>query len=132
MPAGRADRQGGFTLLEILVALSVLAIALVVVMQVFSANLRNLSASERYVHAMTRAESIMREIVESEPFKEAVLSGTTDDGFRYSTTVIPVLEDRLQPLTSDLLHIVLTVVWSDGRRERTVTLETYKMVERTL
>lgn len=122
----------GFTLLEVLVALSVLAIALVVVMQVFSANLRNLSLSEQQVFAVSRAEAIMRDILDDESFPDVPSGGATDDGYRYSVTVAKVLEERSRPVPADLMSVSVTVSWSDGRRERSLLLQSYRMIERKL
>ncbi len=40
------NKTAGFTLLEVLVALALLGVGVVVVLQLFSANLRSISASE--------------------------------------------------------------------------------------
>jgi prepilin-type N-terminal cleavage/methylation domain-containing protein len=125
----RGDSRG-FTLLEVLVALSVLAIALVVVMQVFSANLRNLSVSEQQVYAVSRAETIMRDIQDDESFPDVPSGGTTDDGYRYSVSVVKVLEERSRPVPADLLSVSVTVAWTEGRRERSLLLQSYRLIER--
>ena len=130
--AMRRAGSAGFTLLEVLVALAVLAIALVVVMQVFSANLRNLSVSEQHVYAVSRAETIMREVVDDESFPDVPSGGTTDDGYRYSVSMAKVLEERTRPVPADLLLVSVTVSWNEGKRERNIMLQTYRMIERKL
>jgi prepilin-type N-terminal cleavage/methylation domain-containing protein len=55
--------KAGFTLLEVLVSLSLLGIAVTVIFQLYSANLRSIAGSEDYVAAALEAQSQMREIV---------------------------------------------------------------------
>lgn len=128
----RASRSRGFTLLEVLVALAVFSIALVVVMEVFSANLRNLSVSEQQVYATARAESMMRERIAAERISDAPDSGQTEDGYRYRFQVVKILEDRFRPIPVDLYQISLTVSWTEGRHERSISLVGCRMQERKL
>jgi len=121
--------RAGFTLLEILVAISLIGIVLVVVMQLFSANLRSVAVSESYVNAAAHAEAIMRNILEDENFPNAILSGTTEDGYRYAATVTKGYEERVQALNVDLYQVRATIYWHDGTRERSLTLQTLKLTE---
>ena len=50
----------GFTLIEVIVALSILGIAITVILQLFSVNLRAISQSEDYVMALIQADLKMR------------------------------------------------------------------------
>jgi prepilin-type N-terminal cleavage/methylation domain-containing protein len=122
----------GFTLLEILVAISLIGIVLVVVMQLFSANLRSLSISESHVNAAAHAEAIMRNILEDEDFPDTTLSGTTEDGYRYDATITKGYEDRIRTLNIDLYLVKVVVSWSDGGRHHSMSLETLKMTERKI
>jgi len=121
-----ADRQG-FTLLEILVAFSLIGIVLVVVMQIFSAGMRSLSLSDSYVNASAHAEAIMRNITEDDDFPKVELSGTTQDGYRFNAAVSKAYEDRTQSLNVELYEVRLTVYWNDGVRERSLSIDTLKM-----
>jgi prepilin-type N-terminal cleavage/methylation domain-containing protein len=124
--------RAGFTLLEILVAMSLIGIVLVVVMQLFSANLRSLSVSESHVNAAVHAEAIMRNILEDEEFPNTTLSGTTEDGYRYDATIAKGYEERIQALNIDLYQVRVTIYWSDGARQRSISLETLKMTEKKI
>ena len=125
-----ARRPEGFTLLEVLVALAILAIAVVVVMQVFSANLRNLSASEQQVIAATRAAAYMREILEDEKFPDVEPTGAEADGYRFSVALAKILEERYRPIPYDLYQVTLTVAWNEANRGKTIQVQGYKMVDR--
>ncbi len=60
--------DNGFTLLETLVAVIVLSSCIVLVMQVFSFNLKTLPSSEKYIRAVFFARSLMEEVLLSGPF----------------------------------------------------------------
>jgi len=125
------DRQG-FTLLEILVAFSLISIVLVVVMQIFSAGLRSLSVSDSYVNASARAEALMRNILEDDDFPKVTLSGSTLDGYRFNAVITKGYEERTQALNVDLYQVKMTIYWNDGVRERSISLDTLKMTEKKL
>jgi general secretion pathway protein I len=120
--------RSGFTLLEVLVALAVLSIALAVVIQLFSANLRGIAASEDYTKASMKAESVMREILDDDKIAKKSWSETTNDGYRIDAEITPVEKERTDGLSVELLQIKLTLNWKDGTKERTLTLKTFKTV----
>jgi general secretion pathway protein I len=122
--------EGGFTLLEVLVALAVLSIALVAVFELFSANLKGIAASDDYVSAVLRAESKMREILDDDKLTEKSWGEATDDGYRMDATVADAATDRTENLQVKLLEITLTVHWTRGTKERSLTLKTMKLVEK--
>lgn len=120
----------GFTLLEILVALAIMSIALVVVFQLFSANMRGIVSSEDYMRAAMLAESRMREVLSSDDLAEKNSSITTDDGHKVDTVITDVASDRTENLPVKLLKIDVTVHWSNGSRGKTISLETMKLVKK--
>lgn len=124
-------RSGGFTLLEVLVSLAVLGIALTVVLQIFSANLRNLSAAEDTVYAAAKAAVRMREILDQDALSETRWSETTQDGYSMDIAVSETLNDRTGNLPVRLLQVDLTIHWSRGTREKSLTIRTIKTVERS-
>ncbi len=120
----------GFTLLEVLVALALLSIALIVILQLFSANLRGITASEETAKAMMKADSAMREVLDDEDIDVKSSSETTNDGYRIDVSITNAADDRTSNLSMKLLEINLTVHWRDGARERAVTLKTMKAIPR--
>ena len=129
---GANPRQAGFTLLEVLVATVILGIAVAVVLQLFSANLRAISDSGDYVIAVTRAEMKMREILATDNLPETAYSETTNDGYRMDVAIAETLNDRTENLQTRLLEIVLTIHWTKGTKERSYTLRTMKLVKRQI
>jgi type II secretion system protein I len=125
-------RSSGFTLLEVLVAVAILGIAVAIVLQLFSANLRALSASEDYVAAAAKAGSKMREILNDDKLTAKSLSETTNDGYRIDVSVSETLQERTANLQVALMDISLTVFWTKGMKEKSLTLRTMKAVRRQL
>ncbi len=120
--------RGGFTLLEILVSLAILGIAITVVLQLFSANLRALSVSDDYVSATAKAEAKMREVLDDDALSEKSWSETTDDGYRFDISVSRAVTERTENLQVVLLEIELTTHWIQGSKEKSLTMRTMKTV----
>lgn len=120
----------GFSLLEILVAFVIMALALGVLMRVFSGALTNTAVSERYATAMIIAQSRLAAVGIETPLAETENSGETEDGYRWLTRVT---REQADQDSADLSHFVglfrveVEVNWQDGvgekaRQVRLVTL----------
>jgi general secretion pathway protein I len=122
--------RSGFTLLEVLVALSILGMAVTVILQLFSANLRSISFSENYVKVAMEAEAKMREILDSQDFPEKSWNGKTEGGYRYEASVTNVLAERTDNLKVKMVEISVSVFWTEGGKERSSKLKTLKVNEK--
>jgi prepilin-type N-terminal cleavage/methylation domain-containing protein len=122
----------GFTLLEILVALAILGLAITIILQLFSANLRALSVSGNYVSAVTKAEAKMREILDDTNLSEKSWSEVTDDGYRFDASITETLKDRTENLQVRLLEVSMTVQWTEGSKKKSLTLKTMKIVNKQI
>ena len=99
----RAERRaGGFTLLEILIAFSILAVALVALLQAFSQGLSGLRAAEERATAAMFARSKLAEVGKSIPLEESEETGEFVDGFEWRL-VITSREDTQSSLDDDTL-----------------------------
>ena len=119
----------GFTLLEVLVAVAILGIAVTIVIQLFSANVRTISLSEEYLFASAKAEAKMREILDNDEISETSFTEITDEGYRMDVSIAEVMNDRTENIQVKLLEINLTVYWTSGTREKSLTLRTMKVIE---
>jgi general secretion pathway protein I len=124
--------EKGFSLIEVLVAVALLGIAVTVVIQLFSANLRAIASSEDYIYVSAKAEAKMREILDNDELSETSFSEITDDGYRIDVSIAEVLQDRTENLQVRLLEVVLAVYWTSGTRERSMTLRTMKVLEKEI
>lgn len=122
----------GFTLLEVLVALALLAIAVTVLIQLFSANLRTIHASEDYVNAIIKANSKLREILSDKELSERSWSEATEDGYTVYVNVYKTFKDRTDDLNVELLEIDLTLKWMTGSKEKSIDLKTMKMMPKKI
>lgn len=124
------SREGGFTLLEVLVALAILATAVTIIFQLFSAGLRNIAVSEDYVYGVVKAETKMREILSEEELTEDGWTESEEDGYTYSVTIKKTLDLKTDSLPVQVMQIDLAVTWKKGLKERTIRLKTLKMVSK--
>lgn len=81
------QRSKGFSLLEVMVAISILSIALVALFQLFSMNLRSVKKSEDYSRALVYARSIMDEAYALPELTDSSESFDFEDGFKGIRTV---------------------------------------------
>jgi len=114
----------GFTLLEVLVTMAILAFALLAMVQLSAQGLRLLRLSEDYQGAVRLADRLTR-VVDSE--KGGVQSGQ-EGPLRWErrTTLVPVPE-KLNPLTGPryrLYAVLVTVRWGSKHALELETLRT--------
>jgi prepilin-type N-terminal cleavage/methylation domain-containing protein len=126
------QNKEGFTLLEVLVATSILGIALAIVLQLFSINLKAISASSEYISGLMTAEAKMRELLHADSISEQVMSEMTSDGYRIDIAVQETLADRTENLPVRLFAINMKVSWTIGSHEKSVSLNSLKTVRREL
>lgn len=122
----------GYTLLEIVVALSILSIAITVILQLFSINLKAISRSEEFVHALIQAEMKMRELLQSEDLLEDTWQETTNRGHRLDISIVEILKDRTENLQFSLMEVNLTISWTDRLSNKSYTIKSYKTVAKKL
>jgi prepilin-type N-terminal cleavage/methylation domain-containing protein len=123
-------RPRGFTLLEVLVSLSIVAIAVTVVLQLFSAGLRAIAASDDYASAVLKAEAKMREVLDKDNLAETSWSEATPDGYRMDVFISDVLKEKTNNLQVRLLEIGLTTRWFKGTKEKMLALRSMKVINK--
>jgi len=126
------NQDKGFTLLEVLVSLAILGIAVTVIVQLFSANLRALAASEDYVSASLQGAAKMRALLDDNDLNEKTWTEISPEGYRLDIAVVENLTDRTEILPVKLLDIALTIQWTKGNRVRSLTFQTLKLVKKEI
>ena len=114
----------GFSLLEVLVAFTILAMLLGALFQVFSGGLRAAHSGDRYTRATVIAQSRLAALGIEQPVQEGVSSGTAEGAYHWRVTVSPYLDDQLS-LTDRVpqpLSVNVEVFWEEGGGVRTVSL----------
>jgi prepilin-type N-terminal cleavage/methylation domain-containing protein len=128
----RKTGKDGFTLLEVLVALALVTTAVVMAVQLFSANLRAIGSSDSYVKASANAEAVMRAIITDEDFPNSAATAGTLDIYRYETSATKIEDEKSRTVTVDLYRVDVVLSWRDGSRDRSLTLTTLKLIEKKI
>jgi type II secretion system protein I len=93
-----ATRARGFSLLEVLVAFSILALVGTALFRLFSGALTNASAADDASRAVLVAESVLAEAASVQPLREATQQGSLDDGrIEWTTKVAPYAAPGVNP-----------------------------------
>ncbi|EIC31476.1 MULTISPECIES: type IV pilus modification PilV family protein [Methylomicrobium] len=110
--------QRGFSLLEILVAFSIMAISIGMLLGIFSAGLRNASVSEEYTAAVQIAEAMIARPGTEVPLQQGQSAGVIDDKYRWELAVAPfVLTTETvdtRTLPAQLFMVTAVVSWEEG------------------
>ncbi|MEC4748781.1 prepilin-type N-terminal cleavage/methylation domain-containing protein [Methylomicrobium sp. Wu6] len=109
--------QRGFSLLEILVAFSIMAIALGMLLSIFSSGLRNASVSEDYTTAVQIAEALMSGVGVETPLQQGQASGVKSEKYRWELTVSPfdLTTETIdtQNIPAQLFMVTVIVGWGE-------------------
>ena len=117
----RTERQSGFSLLEMLVAISILALALGSLYQAASGAARNVRTSERYAYGVELARSLLSENA-MVPQRGVNNSGETASGYQWRVQSSPVNLQRAGLGRSQLHELEVGVAWFDGSKRREIVL----------
>lgn len=124
--------EKGFTLMEILVAVMVLAITMTVIMQLFSGGLRAERVSEEYTGALFCGRTAMEELLLAEELAEGVLDGECEDGTAWRAEIRSLLDDEEEEVMGVALvpfRVDLDVNWKPGQGGKHFRLSTIHLAE---
>jgi general secretion pathway protein I len=124
-------RDDGFTLLEVLVALAIAALALGVLFRAGGGGLLSLNTAGRYEEAVSRAKSHLAALGSDVGFMEGNFDGDDGDGYRWRLHIAPVATSR--STSSDVASVTLyaiqvTISWTEGGMDREVELRSERLV----
>lgn len=129
----RRSRQGGFTLIEVMVAFMVFALLFGVVLQILSTSVGNTRLSGEYTQAALWAQSKLDVLGLEQMIEPGVTQGSFDENYDWVMEVneTEVVDERgldaQEELPIALYHIRLTIEWGDGRRQ--AVFETLRSVD---
>jgi general secretion pathway protein I len=125
-------RCGGFTLIEVLVAISLLAISLVVILQLFSGGLNSGKLSDEYTRGVFHAREKMEEILLSNNMEEGITEGEFEDGFRWKADIVRMeqREEEVSRLPFDAFTIAVEISWGSEGHEKHLKIDTIKVAEK--
>ena len=127
-----SNGEGGFALIEILVAVSVLAISLVVIFQLFSGGLKSRQLSEQYARGVFHAREQMAEILLIPDLSEGETQGEFEDAYEWQAVITRVVseEGEAKNLPVNLLNIRMRINWREGEKKKSFVIDTLKAVEK--
>ena len=131
--SGRGPRQGGYSLIEVVVAIAIAGTAVAGLVQAIGSNLRHTALTGEYTQATALAESMLTRLGSELPLETGVRDGHFDAKFRWRRAVqARWQEDPLRAadeVTPPVLpyEIAVTVWWNSQSRIRHVTLRTLRL-----
>ena len=116
-------REDGFTLVEILVTLAILAVTLPALLQVFSSTSRNQLLSDNQITALYLLKFQMAEIEMAGYPEVGQNSGEfgADSAFQWQSNVEEIQSEEIQGLRK----VELTVTWQQSEKVRSISMFTY-------
>jgi general secretion pathway protein I len=116
-------RMRGFTLLEVVVALAILAITFGFAFGAFSGGMNRLGHDQKAQTAVLVAQSELARVGHEIALNDGEIDGRTADGFSWRIAITPYTGSAYL-----LGHrVVVAVNWKEGHRQQQVRLETVRL-----
>jgi len=131
MRAGRAQR--GFSLLEVIAAIAILAIAFAALMQVAGSSMSLTARANERTQAALRARTLLDGAFVMEPIQEGVSEGRFDDTYRWRMNVAryrapdDTTPDDAGDGRGGMYRLDLDVIWGPGGSERHARFSTLRI-----
>lgn len=127
MADGSAGHFAGFTLIEVLVALTILAASSSVLLEAFGSALDRAGRLERQRVALLLCRSKIAAVGVESPLVAGRNTGRFENGFGWQVEVGPARnsDGKILRLAAHPIHV--TVSWTEGSSVRSVTLESLRL-----
>ncbi len=112
------DKEGGFTILETLVALTILGIGLASFYQVFDGSTRATTIARKHRHAAAAIANILAEVGRSRPLAAGVVTGKLPDGQRWTLDIRTASDVPLAASRDSVASYVVEVTVGDDSQAR--------------
>ncbi|SDG09305.1 prepilin-type N-terminal cleavage/methylation domain-containing protein [Dyella sp. 333MFSha] len=129
----RIARQNGFSLLEVIAAIAVLAIAFAALMQVAGSSMSLTARANERTQAALRARSLLDGAFVMDPIREGDSEGRIDDTYRWRMNVSRYQVPGARPVPDGsmaaavIYRIDLDVMWGPEGSERHARFSTLRM-----
>jgi general secretion pathway protein I len=127
-----AGRQRGFSLLEIIAAIAILAIAFAALMQVAGSSMSLTARANERTQAALRARTLLDGAFVMEPLREGDTEGRFDDTYHWRMNVTRYVTPGVAPAAdgaaaSRVYRLDLDVTWGAPDNERHARFSTLRM-----
>ena len=131
--------QRGYTLIEVIVAFAILAVALTLLLGTLSGAAKQVHWSEQAGRAALYAQSLVEQTGGAEPLRAGHREGAFEDGrYRWTLDVAPYVDPLFPPQPARdlsaprLWQLSLTMQWGDGNDPRQrIALQSLRLVTPT-
>ena len=120
--------DNGFSLLEVIVALAIMAMGFVTVSQLFSGSIRSIGLSEQYLKATTLAHSKLGELEINNYNTEFNGTFINEKNYHWDLEISPYSSELNSTKNNiQLSEVILNVHWADANQIRNIKLNTLKV-----
>jgi general secretion pathway protein I len=130
------NKTKGFSLLEMLVAFTILALSLTIILKIFSTGITNAMLAEDYNTAVQIADGLMAKVGTETPVKNDRVEGNFE---KYHWLIAiqpfypPINKATSKKLSAELYKVTVKLTWDDDfYQAREFNLVTLKLVNKTL
>ena len=128
MVEDRADDEAGFTLVEVIVALAILALGIGGLIGMISGSLQQTALAARTTEAGTLAQSLLARVGTELPIRAEEQSGEFPNGYRWTLKASVYGDPReREEWPIGAYKVSAEVDWLDGDKRRVYTLETLRL-----
>jgi len=137
-PQSPASSQGGFTLLEVMVAITILAVGIVTALQLLAGSLRLGIKASRYTQAAIYAQNVMDRLFAQTDLEDGEEGGELSGGYVWQARVQEIYPDENENRTrsqaqrqspTDFFHlkeIEVQVRWEESGGSQLLTLRSLR------
>ena len=137
-PPHRRAAAGGYTLIEVVVAFGLLALALSLLLGAMTNATKQVKLSDEYGRAALHAQSLLDQAGVGEALVPGRKDGELEDGrYRWELTVSPYRDPSVQKKQEQILgapqlmQLALVLHWGDGGPRQTLAIHSLRLVTPT-
>ena len=117
-----ASPAGGFTLIEVLVALAIAGLGLALLVAATGSGLESSTAAARHILAASHAQSRLALVGSIVPLRKGDYSGDDGGGFHWRVHIADPISQASADGVVALYPVTVTESWNDGARQRRLSL----------